>query len=423
MSNEGRQCGLGSIMGDSHLRGLRLLLLVAGVCGAAIGCASTPSPPVTPDLIQVVATTISSGGHHTCALLPDGSPVCWGANDYSQAPGVFTPPPKLTAITSGGAHTCGLGADGSWTCWGSFYLPYNSHHMGHPPRGPRVATPDKVGSPGRHERFVAISTGLAHACALGPNGEAVCWGDNRKGQASPFEGKLFRAISSGESYTCALRFDGSPVCWSWLDWTSGPDSGMLIQCPPLDRPQDPLCSKQRTRALEWLKLNPDPGLPPEGLRLEVISSGGTHTCALRLDGSPVCWGWLQIGPLEDQPYAATSIDDSHTCKPRTGSFVRGITVSVCRGFEALMHERFVAISSGWSHTCALRADGSPVCWGFDRDGQASPPADERFVAISSGRNHTCALRADGSPVCWGDDQRGQASPPDMRFAIALGEGS
>ena len=293
-------------------------------------------------------------------------------------------------------------------------LPCAASVLQHPAR-------DEVEPPDRHERFVIISSGLDHVCALRPNGEAVCWGANYFGQASPFEEELFRAISNGESYTCALRFDDSPVCWSRLDWTSGPDAGVNIQCPPLDRPQGPLCSKQRTWVLEATKLRPEPGLPPVGLLLGVISSGGDYTCALRLDGSPVCWRWLQIGePLENQSFEVTSSGDSHTCKHRPGSFDWSF-VSVCRGFEALMHERFVAISSGWAHTCALRLDGSPVCWGFDREGQASPPADERFVAISSGRNHTCALRVDGTPVCWGFDREGQASPPDMRFAIALGE--
>ena len=175
LRHPGHQCVISGSWQVEMLSMLRLLLLVVGVCGAAIGCASTPSPPVTPDLIQVVATTISSGGNHTCALLPDGSPVCWGANDYGQAPGVFTPPPKLTAITSGGSHSCGLGADGSWTCWGSY--PHDPDR----PRGPSeyysAATPkDEVEPPDRHERFVIISSGLDHVCALRPNGEAVCWG-------------------------------------------------------------------------------------------------------------------------------------------------------------------------------------------------------------------------------------------------------
>ena len=38
-------------------------------------------------------------------------------------------------------------------------------------------------------------------------------------------------------------------------------------------------------------------------------------------------------------------------------------------------------------------------------GQAEPPQGETFVAISSGEDHTCGLRADETPVCWGTSQR------------------
>ena len=51
--------------------------------------------------------------------------------------------------------------------------------------------------------------------------------------------------------------------------------------------------------------------------------------------------------------------------------------------------RFTAISSGSNHTCALRDDSSPVCWGSDEHGQASPPKSEHFTAISSGTYHSC----------------------------------
>ena len=72
----------------------------------------------------------------------------------------------------------------------------------------------------------------------------------------------------------------------------------------------------------------------------------------------------------------------------------------------------MSISSGEQHTCALRSDGSPVCWGYNEDGRASPPQDERFASISAGSQHTCALLHDGSPICWGYNRDGQASPPE-----------
>ena len=69
-------------------------------------------------------------------------------------------------------------------------------------------------------------------------------------------------------------------------------------------------------------------------------------------------------------------------------------------------DRFVDISSGILHTCALRADGHVVCWGSDEWGRSSPPEGERFIAVSSGNVHTCALTEDRTAVCWGGGGRG-----------------
>ena len=83
---------------------------------------------------------------------------------------------------------------------------------------------------------------------------------------------------------------------------------------------------------------------------------------------------------------------------------------------------FKTLSVGDTHACALRADGTPVCWGNDAFGKSSPPAGEKFTAISAGGDQTCALRANGTPVCWGDDVFGRSSPPsEERFThISVG---
>ena len=139
-------------------------------------------------------------------------------------------------------------------------------------------------------------------------------------------------------------------------------------------------------------------------RYTAVSSSGLHTCALRDDGTAVCWG-------------------AGTTRQVEGS--RSILLGQA---NPPMGERFVAISSGYVHTCGLREDGKAVCWGAQGDeviyekGQASPPPDERLIAISSGYQHTCGLREDGTAVCWGDNEDGQSSPPEgERFkAIASG---
>ena len=69
--------------------------------------------------------------------------------------------------------------------------------------------------------------------------------------------------------------------------------------------------------------------------------------------------------------------------------------------------RVSTLSAGQFHTCALRGDGTPVCWGSDLQGASTPPDGERFVSISSGSGHTCGLRQDGSAVCWGHSAAGQ----------------
>jgi alpha-tubulin suppressor-like RCC1 family protein len=56
------------------------------------------------------------------------------------------------------------------------------------------------------------------------------------------------------------------------------------------------------------------------------------------------------------------------------------------------------VSAGTSHACAVRGNGTVVCWGNDSYGQSTPP-EGTFMQVSVGQKHTCGVRTDGTVVC------------------------
>ena len=202
--------------------------------------------------------------------------------------------------------------------------------------------------------------------------------------------------------------------------------------------------------------------PYHGDRYTQIPAGGNHTCALRLNGSVVCWGsdeWGQLRAPAAERFKAIAAGEVHTCGIRSNG------TTVCWGYDPFApfddvpeetrpapvfppkDEQFTSITATVAATCGLRADGDAVCWeaswegkgeyspfgtekvvdiaagaaGFgvcglrsdsslvcwDVDRARNPPEGERFVSLSLGFAHGCGLRLDGSVFCWGDDSASQ----------------
>jgi alpha-tubulin suppressor-like RCC1 family protein len=367
------------------------------------------------------ALAISAGGDTTCALLNNGSIRCWGLNSYGQlgqgntssigdvrvpsdVPGIDLRGPAIS-VSVGSTHVCAVLSNGLVRCWGNGADGRlglgNTQNIGDnekPAQAPALLVSGEA---------VAVSAGAAHTCALLDKGTVECWGSGADGRLGyggtanvgdrldPFQagpvplGREAIAVSAGGAHSCALLDNGTTRCWGADDGVPGgsADSG-----------------------------NPSPAsaIPAVDLGDQAveISAGDSHTCARLADGTLRCWGDGGSGRLgyPNSPY----VGDDET-PAQMGPVLTGAPHEV------------LAVAAGGAHTCALRDDGTVVCWGRGADGELGqgstgsfgdstgevpaklPPIDlgGEAKAIAAGNRHTCALLADGRVVCWGDGADGR----------------
>ena len=176
------------------------------------------------------------------------------------------------------------------------------------------------------------------------------------------------------------------------------------------------------------------------------SSGGTHACAVREDGSATCWGDDGHGrstlPSLDPAifdFVQISAGEWHTCaivdcNPPPGQFCLFGNVH-CWGSDILgqispgLNDRFSHISAGSFHNCGLKVDNSIACWGSDISGQSTvpfPPIGRHFTQVSAGWDHTCAITEctefpcllSANVMCWGRNTDGQTTVPGVMLQFS-----
>lgn len=129
------------------------------------------------------AVAVAAGDGSSCALLADGTVACWGQyaggwfnNVVDHGPGgPAIPVPGVSnavALSMHGSRSCAVLANGSVMCWA-------------PSAGAAaVALADLSG-------VVSLALGQSHACALLGSGSVRCWGGNSNGQLGT-GGEVFR---------------------------------------------------------------------------------------------------------------------------------------------------------------------------------------------------------------------------------------
>ncbi|MFA5333400.1 MAG: FG-GAP-like repeat-containing protein [Candidatus Nanoarchaeia archaeon] len=332
--------------------------------------------------------SITSSKYNSCGLLENGSAMCWGRNDYGQlgtgdttlsnVPVYVSGGYNFSEIASGDEYSCGLLTNGSVMCWGSG----SNGHLGN---GGNSESHVPVFVRGNYVFKELSSIKLEHTCGILTNGRAVCWGDGDYGDlgnggesgsnmpvfvSGNYE---FLEISTGMYHTCGILINGSAMCWGSNYYSQLGITGASFSYVPI--------------------------FISEEYSFRAISAGWQHTCGILTNGSAVCWGYNNHGQLGNGEIGESYIP----------VFVNG-------------NYSFIDISAGNIFTCGVLANNSAVCWGDNyygqlgngsSGGQSSVPVfvngGYNFSVINSGavNDFSCAVMANGSAACWGYNGNGQ----------------
>lgn len=218
-------------------------------------------------------------------------------------------------------------------------------------------------------------------------GLALVWGCGTTADPPTGPSGSWEVLAAGDRHTCGALHGGTQV-WCWGQNTNG----QLGNGTTLDQPR------------------PVTFFVPGAVR--ALALGGSHSCALTVDGSVFCWGRNAEGQLGDGSTTDRSVPGS----------VSGLGP-------------VAAISAGYQHTCVVERDGRALCWGANNIGQlgmgdavgpdlcgADPPipcatgptpvlnlTQGELIAAGGepGDSHTCAVETTGRLFCWGSNRERQ----------------
>jgi hypothetical protein len=349
--------------------------------------------------------------------------LCWLAG--CAAP---RPPSVDTASDSPPSDTDGAPSAAAPELPGGLIGPGGIHHDPKDRREHREAE-DYGPLPPLPEAYVDVRGGYASTCALGVDGQVVCFGcGGMWGKQRPPRGLRASQIDVDRGTGCALTLEGKALCW-----------GLLYSDEYLDA--------------KWIDMT----LPPADATLTDLGVAAGESCAIALDQSVTCWGGVVDPTLEEEPSGrfvdvgmaaggalALAIDEAGELVqwgdygndlfrypedlPSSGPYVQ-LDAPVYHGCalgadghidcwpgdgywgeDVGLEGEYLSVTTGGSaFSCALGVDHRAVCWGVPDD-RITPP-DIEFQTIDAGSDHVCGVDMEGQLHCWGADQCGETQPP------------
>jgi alpha-tubulin suppressor-like RCC1 family protein len=316
------------------------------------------SVPVTVAVLNSVTAISAGSGLHACALDGAGQAQCWGDNFRGQLGNGGTTPSNqpaavssnfpFAAISAGDFHTCALVVGGTVSCWGAG----DRGQLGNGSTADSHLPTPVVGL----DNIVAISAGSAFTCALRVDGTVYCWGDNTNGELGaginalqslfPVQvAGLFGAtsVAAGVSHACATAASGSIFCWG---------------------------SNSRGQIGNNSTLTAALATQVQSISVPIsVSAGAFFTCAMRVGGNAACWGANDNGELSALD-TASHLTPTTVYTGTTGSthvLTNVVEIAAGTGLHQLPGQP-LPLALDFEHTCALLADGTIRCWGYNGQG-------------------------------------------------------
>lgn len=259
-----------------------------GQTSAPLARATVPTPVEVPGL--AAAVDVAVGAAHSCAVLGDGTIVCWGSNDDGQlgdgtridhaAPARVRAISNAVAVSLGARHTCGLLSDHTVQCWGSNAWGESgssAHEKRATSAGPLkvgTSTPTPVVVEGLGQA-TQLALGAGRSCARLQDGTAACWGGSvfaPKPKAVRGLAKVVKLAGAGR-HMCALLEGGAARCWGSNGHGQLGDGTRKERREPVD-----------VRGLGGAR---------------GIAVGPEHACAWLAGSTALCWGSNSAGKLGD----------------------------------------------------------------------------------------------------------------------------
>jgi alpha-tubulin suppressor-like RCC1 family protein len=324
---------------------------------------------------------VDCGDAHTAAVKTDGTLWTWGSPGNGRLGINDTVTNRVTPVTTfaggtnwkqvsaGDEFTAAIKTDGTLWTWGG-----NTGQLGTNDQIQRL-TPVTTFAGGTN--WKQVSCGERHMMAVKTDGTLWGCGRNNEGQigdnsitdrVTPVTtfagGNNWKQVSCGDRFTAAIKTDGT--LWTW-----GENIGQLGTND----------ATQRNTPVTTFA---------GGTNWKQVSAGVNHTAAIKTDGTLWTWGGNEFGRLGNASTLTTARSTPVTTSAAGTNWKQ--------------------VSSGGSHTSAIKTDGTLWTWGRAIEGQLGNndttnklvpvntiDGGSNWKQVSAGANHTSAVTAGINP--------------------------